>query len=76
MSKQVNPLHPTAQHFNRVPVSVAAPYTSSRPTPYLVNDVCRAFFGSQSISHAVPKGVNDESVWSMIPKPFIQSSAC
>ena len=76
MSRSINPLHTAAQHLKPIAVTVAASHTSGRPTAYLINNVCRAFDGSQSISHAVPKGVNDAPVWSMVAKPFIQSSAC
>ena len=75
MSKSHDPLHPTAQHLKRVAIAVIASYTSGRPATSLINNVKRALNSPQSISHAVPKGVNDASVWSMIAKPFIQGGA-
>ena len=68
-------IHPAAQHLNRVAIAIATSHTSGRPTTYLVNNICRAFDGSQSVSEAVPEGVHHASLWSMITKPFVQSSA-
>ena len=68
-------IHPATQHLNRVAIAIAASHATAGPTAYLINYIERALNSPQSISHAVPKGVDDASRWSMIAKPFVQSGA-
>ena len=64
-------IHPATQHLNRVAIAIAASHATAGPTTYLVNNICRAFDGSQSVSEAVPEGMHHASLWSMITKPFV-----
>ena len=47
-------IHPTMQLLHLVPPTIALPDTFPAPAAYLVDDVCRALYSPQSVSHGMP----------------------
>ena len=43
-----------------------------RPTADGVDDIGRAFYGTEAIPQTVTKGVDDASIWHSWLKPFVQ----
>ena len=52
-----DPSHPTPQLLDLVASTIALPDTLPAPATYLVDDVCRAFYSPQSVSHGMSQGV-------------------
>ena len=47
-----------------------------RPTTDGINDVGRAFNGTETVTQAVPEGVDDASIWHSWLQPFVQCRTC
>ena len=49
-----SPSQPTMQLLHLIFLTIALPDTLPAPTTYLVDDVCRALYSPQSVSHGMP----------------------
>ncbi len=49
-----SPSHPTVQLLYLISPTIALPDTLPAPAAYLVDDVCRALYSPQSVSHGMP----------------------
>ena len=49
-----SPSQPTPQLLHLISPTIALPDTLPAPAAYLVDDVCRAFYSPQSVSHGMP----------------------
>jgi hypothetical protein len=49
--------HPSMQLLHLIPPTIALPNALPTPTAYLVDDVCRALYSPQSVSHGMSQGV-------------------
>ena len=48
----------------------------SRPTGDGIDDVGRAFNGTEAVPQTVPEGVDDTSIWHTWLQPFVQRRTC
>ena len=70
-----SPSQPTPQLLDLVASTIALPDTLPAPATYLVDDVCRALYSPQSVSHGMSQGVYYDILRDMYLKPLVQCSA-